>query len=76
MELSHFIVSCEFKGNRKNTVEVPVSVVPLVTPKIGAHPAVDVTTTIACELAERVASNEFGGVVDDWFAWKIVPDTE
>lgn len=59
--MNHYIVSCEYQGSRRHTVEVPVS---------AAEPI------LAAEAAERVAANNFGGKLSDWFAWKVEPDNE
>jgi hypothetical protein len=66
----HFIVSCEFRGERRNTVEVPVTVVRK------SVDGVEVTRALAAEAGERMASEHFGGTLCDWFAWKVIPDTE
>jgi hypothetical protein len=66
----HFIVSCEFRGERRNTVEVPVSV---------ARKSVDgveVTRMLAAEAGERMAYESFGGTLTEWFAWKVAIDNE
>jgi hypothetical protein len=57
----HYIVHCEFRGKRRNTVEVPVD---------ASNPM------LACEVGERIAASEFGGVLNEWFAWKVEPDNE
>jgi hypothetical protein len=68
--MEYFLVSCEFRGKRRDTVEVPVGVLPAV------RDGIDVTRMTACVLAERLAAESFGGASGEWFAWKIVPDTE
>lgn len=59
--MNHYLVHCEFRGVRRNAVEVPVT---------AAEPM------LAAEQAERIAASEFGGILDDWFAWKVEPDLE
>lgn len=66
----HYIVSVEKQGKRQNTVEVPVSVEPVV------RDGVDCSAMVAAEKAERVAAESFGGRLVDWFAWKVEPDNE
>lgn len=58
-------VTCE--NPRGRTVVVPVALTPVVVD------GVDVTPMLACQDAEVQAASTFGGSVDDWVAWRVVP---
>lgn len=68
--MNYFIVSVERRGNRRDTVEIPVSV------ETVTMDDVDCTTMAAASRGERLAYENFGGRLDDWFAWKVEEDNE
>jgi hypothetical protein len=59
--MADYLVSVEFRGQRRDTVEVPVA---------APEPM------LAAEKAERMAAENFGGALDQWFAWKVEPNPE
>lgn len=72
--MNHFIVSVERRGNRRDTVEIPVSVETVIIRY--DDEIVDCTTMAAASRGEWLAYENFGGRLDDWFAWKVEEDNE
>jgi hypothetical protein len=59
--MAGYLVSVEFQGKRRESVELPVE---------AAEPI------LAAEKAEWIAAKTYGGALEQWFAWKVEPNQE